>query len=251
MSSFTLNTNRAGVSVNILLLFCSLLRVALGANPLFHICSVPAGNYTADSPYRRNLEWVQSNLYYQAPWSGGFAVSSVGSQQPAYGLAQCRPDVHFSDCRSCISDARKDLPGLCPDNKGAIIWYDFCLFKYLDQDFFGQIDSQDKFCMSNVNNVSDPVSFDGKATGLLRGLAQRALVSPRLFASGQVKFDDTTTIYALVDCTRDLSSLDCKKCLDETISELMPDCSGGKQGGRITGASCHVGYEIYPFVIAN
>ncbi|GAB2233835.1 hypothetical protein Droror1_Dr00003064 [Drosera rotundifolia] len=232
---------------NFLLFVPFLLHIALGANPLFHVCSTASRNYTSKSTYAANLNRLETYLYYQTPWMG-FALGSIGSEpnQP-FGLAQCRPDVSFPDCQTCINDARNNISTLCPNSKGAAIWYDNCLFKYMDQDFFGQIDNQNKFCLSNVNSVSDPVSFDVKVYELLTGLARRAYVSPRLFANGQTKYNESVTIYALVDCTRDLSNGNCKKCLNEAIVELQSSCSSGKQGGRIVGGSCHVGYEIYPF----
>ncbi|GAB4825121.1 hypothetical protein Ancab_007997 [Ancistrocladus abbreviatus] len=232
-----------------LLCFGLLLNIAVGTDPLSHVCST-SGNYTASSPYGTNLQRLKSYLYYQTPW-WGFALGTVGSQQDeAYGLAQCRGDVSFFDCQTCIADARDAITKLCPYNKGGIIWYDYCMLKFLDQDFFGQIDTQNKFCLSNVNNVSDPVLFDQKTRELLSQVSQRAAYgSAKLFAAGEMAFDTTTNIYGLVQCTQDLSNEDCKKCLDQAISE-MPGCCGGKQGGRIVGGSCKVGYEIYPYVMS-
>uniref|UniRef100_A0A7N2MVE3 Gnk2-homologous domain-containing protein n=1 Tax=Quercus lobata TaxID=97700 RepID=A0A7N2MVE3_QUELO len=53
-------------------------------------------------------------------------------------------------------------------------------------------------------------------------------------------------LYGLVQCTRDLSSNDCFKCLDGMIGEL-PDCCNGKVGGRVATGSCNIRNEVYPF----
>ncbi|GMH12059.1 hypothetical protein Nepgr_013900 [Nepenthes gracilis] len=230
-----------------LLCFALLLHTtAIEADPLFHVC-FSSSNFSANSSYDINLNRLETYLYDQTPgW--GFALGSVGSNQyQAFGLSQCRADVFFQDCQTCVAEAKDALNKLCPYNKGGIVWYDNCLLKYLDQDFFGQIDNENKFCLLNVNNVSDPALFNKKVIDLLSQLSLRAYVNPRLTAYGETMFNEATTIYGLVDCTRDLSNDDCKKCLDEAINEL-PSCSGGKKGGRIVSGSCHVRYEIYPFL---
>ncbi|RVW68429.1 Cysteine-rich repeat secretory protein 38 [Vitis vinifera] len=70
-----------------------------------------------------------------------------------------------------------------------------------------------------------------------------------LFATGELVLEESMKLYGLAQCTRNLSSLDCKKCLDGAVSEL-PSCCNGKRGRRVVGGSCNVRYELYPFVNA-
>ncbi|KAF3966156.1 hypothetical protein CMV_009725 [Castanea mollissima] len=53
-------------------------------------------------------------------------------------------------------------------------------------------------------------------------------------------------MYSLVQCTPDLSSFDCNRCLQEAISNVSTCCSG-KQGGRVMYPSCTIRYEVSPF----
>lgn len=232
----------------VLLSLCStlLLRATLGADPLFHFCSTPE-NFTAGSPYESNLNKLTSFLYTKTP-SSGFGLGSIGQyQDQVYGLALCRGDTSPSDCKACVADAGAEIRHRCPHNKGAIIWYDDCMFKYLDTDFFGQIDNANKFYMWNLKNVSDPEAFNGKVRGLLTGLVEEAYTVPKLYATGEMGLVDKTKLYGLVQCTRDLSATECKECLEGAIGEL-PSCCDGKEGGRVVGGSCNFRYEIYPFV---
>ncbi|KAJ7948190.1 Cysteine-rich repeat secretory protein, partial [Quillaja saponaria] len=128
----------------LLLTFAFLLQTSLGANPLFHFCSNPK-NFTTNSPYYGNLKTLISFLNHKTP-ATGFGLSSVGQyQNQAHGLALCRGDVSSSDCKTCVKEASSEILKRCQYNKGAIIWYDNCLFKYLDEDFLGQIDTKNKF----------------------------------------------------------------------------------------------------------
>jgi hypothetical protein len=231
-----------------LLTFALLLQAIYGASPLYHFCS-SSENFTTNDPYTSNLRKLLGNLYYQTP-PQGFGVGSVG-QDPykANGLALCRGDVEAADCRTCINEASTEIHKLCPYNKGAIVWYDNCLLKYINTDFLGKIDDQNKFYMWNLRNVSDPTTFNQKTRELLSLLAKDASATPKLYAAGELELEKSKKLYGLVQCTRDLSKSDCFKCLDGIIGEL-PRCCDGKEGGRVVGGSCNFRYEIYPFVTA-
>ncbi|XP_015869351.3 cysteine-rich repeat secretory protein 38 [Ziziphus jujuba] len=229
-----------------ILLFCVFLHSANAAGPLYHFC-FSSQNYTANSPFGANLNTLLNLLSVQVPPSG-FGVDSTGqNENKVNGLALCRGDVSSTDCKTCIIDASKELKNRCPYNKGAIIWYDNCLLKYSDSDFFGQIDNQNKFYMWNVQDVENPESFNPKVKELLSSLSYKASATSKLFATGELELEKSEKLYGLAQCTRDISSDDCKKCLDGAISEL-PNCCSGKRGGRVVGGSCNVRYELYPIV---
>uniref|UniRef100_A0A7N2LJN6 Gnk2-homologous domain-containing protein n=1 Tax=Quercus lobata TaxID=97700 RepID=A0A7N2LJN6_QUELO len=103
--------------------------------------------------------------------------------------------------------------------------------------------------MWNVEDVENPTSFNLKVKDLLSRLSNKAYANPKFYATGDLKLDSSSKLYGLAQCTRDLSGLDCKKCLDTAISEL-PNCCDGKRGGRVVGGSCNVRYELYHFVHA-
>ncbi|KAH1048155.1 hypothetical protein J1N35_038939 [Gossypium stocksii] len=231
-----------------LLALAFLVQTAFGADPVFHFCS-NSGNFSAYDPYEANLKELTGYLSIQAP-PKGFGLGSIG-QKPnqAYGLALCRGDVSTPDCKTCVVEAGSELRKRCPYNKGAIIWYDNCLFKYSSMEFFGQIDNRNRFYMWNLNNVSEPQSFNAKTKELLSELANQAYSKPKMYAVGETELYGSNKLYGLTQCTRDLSSTECKKCLDGIIEEL-PTCCDGKEGGRVVGGSCNFRYEIYPFVNA-
>lgn len=235
-------------STTCLLSFALLLQTAIGVtDPLFHSCSNE--NFTANGPYATNLNKLMGYIYHQAPPTG-FGLGSIG-QDPnkAHGLALCRGDVSSSDCKSCITEASRQIHQSCPYSKGAQIWYDECLLKYSDEQFFGQIDNGSKLIMWNAKNVSNPVTFNQKSKELLSQLAKEASVKPKVYAAGELElgYNNTMKLYGLAQCTRDLSHSNCKICLDGIIADL-PNCCDGKEGGRVITGSCIIRYEIYPFL---
>ncbi|KAL3624683.1 hypothetical protein CASFOL_031351 [Castilleja foliolosa] len=225
-----------------------LIQTAISVDPLFSICSSTSQNYTTNSPYETNLNNLLGNLYLKTPPTG-FGLSSSGqSPNRAYGLSLCRGDASTDDCRACLVDASSEITKRCPNNRGAIIWYDNCYLKYLDNDFFGNIDTSNRFYMWNLRNVTNPEVFNRKVSELLSKLSENVSETTIMFANGTVeRVVGNETIYGMVQCSRDLSKGDCKRCVDDAISEL-PRCCNGSEGGRVVGGSCNVRYEIYQFL---
>ncbi|KAI5337855.1 hypothetical protein L3X38_017126 [Prunus dulcis] len=119
--------------------------------------------------------------------------------------------------------------------------------QYSNVNFAGKVDNNNRFYMWNVLEVDDPMPFNAKVKELLSGLSTKASSNPKFYATGELELSSSETLYGLTQCTRDLSSSNCKKCLDDAISEL-PNCCDAKRGGRVVGGSCNFRYELYPIV---
>ncbi|XP_052170904.1 cysteine-rich repeat secretory protein 38-like [Diospyros lotus] len=216
----------------------------LCAGPLYRICF---GSNSSSAIYQSNVNDL-GNLLQDKVAQTGFAVASVGNgENRANGLALCRGDTSSLPCKTCVAEASKRLRDRCPTREGAIIWYDNCLYKYSNEEFFGDIDKKHKFYMVNTEDVKDPEVFNMKTKNLLSQLVSKAYVNPMLYAADEVELDESKKLYGLVQCTRDLSRSNCKKCLEDAVDELL-DCCDGKEGGRVVGGSCNFRYEIYPFL---
>ncbi|KAL3821002.1 hypothetical protein ACJIZ3_006907 [Penstemon smallii] len=236
------------ITIIILILF---IQTSIATSPLYHICS-NSQNFTTNSPYERNLNNLLGDLYLKTPPTG-FGLSSTAQSYAdrAYGMSLCRGDISKSNCTACVVEASSEILKRCPNNRGAIIWYDNCLLKYSDIDFFGEIDTRNRFYMWNLQNVSTngthDQAFNQRTRELLSNLSNEACGSTKMFANGEVELISSMKIYGMVQSSRDLSSVDCKRCIDDAISEL-PVCCEGRQGGRVVGGSCNIRYEIYPFL---
>ncbi|KAL8511152.1 hypothetical protein ACS0TY_017831 [Phlomoides rotata] len=231
-----------------LLISSLLIQIVISIEPLYTIYST-SKKFITNSPYQKNLHIILGDLYFKTP-PKGFGLSSLGQyQDQAYGLSLCRGDVSTKDCTTCLVEASSTITKSCPTNKEAIIWYDDCYLKYSDKDFFGKIDNQNKFYMWNTRNVSHNVDeFNEKTKELLKYLGGYAYETSKMYAKGEVGINEgDEKIYGMVQCSRDVSRNDCRKCVHDAVSEL-PLCCEGKKGGRVVGGSCNIRYEIYPFL---
>jgi hypothetical protein len=122
------------------------------------------------------------------------------------------------------------------------------MLRYSNRSILGVEETSPSFYMWNTNNVSANYDqFKDDLRKLLAILRSEAVAggSLRKFATGNAKAPNFQTLYALVQCTPDLSALGCDSCL--TIIQSIPDCCDGKQGGRIISPSCNIRFEVYQF----
>lgn len=149
-------------------------------------------------------------------------------------------------CRSCLIDSIYLLPKLCPLEKEAIGWYDNCMLRYSSRSIFGAMETGPIFSMWAAYNVTEQALFTQKLETLLDSLKKNASSGGSLqkYATGDIHVLGLWTIYGLLQCTPDLSQLQCDMCLDSAFLVIPPCCS---EGMRVFSPSCNVRYETLLF----
>lgn len=178
-------------------------------------------------------------------------IMGFGTVDAVNGLFLCRGDViSTSTCKDCVTAAANDITNRCPNCPEAIIWYDKCMLRYTGKYF-------------RYDSIIPGVSLAGKRFSggefgrfkvsiltLLNDLTTKTAMSPTVkkFAVGRAVLspEEGTMVYALEQCTEDLTSDQCETCLRKAIG-VFGNCCEGKEGGRVLLASCNVRYELYPF----
>ncbi|KZV25736.1 cysteine-rich repeat secretory protein 55-like [Dorcoceras hygrometricum] len=196
----------------------------------------------------RNIDALLHGLVQGAAQKGFLTASYGNGVNQIYGLAQCRADVSGSDCSVCLRDAANQSRKLCPNQADVRIWYDYCFLKYDTAKFFGQVDTSYGVFFWNVANVTDPDVFNKKLSTLVDQIKSEAVKLPgsRGLGKGETEISAFETLYALVQCTRDLSPINCAQCLSVAIGNFGTYCND-KKGCRVLYGSCYVRYELYPF----
>lgn len=235
-----------GLSCNTLIFLLLCICIAESADPLGDFCDKNTG-IGRGSWISANIDTLLAKLVSNIASTGYVATSYGIDPNKVYGLAQCRGDVSKEDCSSCIQDAAKQIRQRCPDETDARIWYDYCFLRYNTKNFIGEIDTSYGIIYYNVNNVTDPASFN-KELEDLTGKIRAQAVEPKNegLGKGEAKLSPFVTLYALVQCTRDISNVDCAQCLAIAVETFTTTCSDRK-GCRVLYSSCYVRYELYPF----
>ncbi|BFG20063.1 hypothetical protein CerSpe_063370 [Prunus speciosa] len=206
------------------------------------------GTYTDGSIYLQNLNSLLPSFSNNTQINYGFYNSSKG-QDPnkVNAIALCRGDVSLNDCHTCVNDSSLILFKNCSNQDEAIIWAERCMVRYSSKLIFGVEEDEPTKLVPGISDVIDAVQFNSVLNLFLDTLTENASSGNSLkkFAAGHVIIQGSTknqSIYALVQCTPDMDKQSCSDCLKGAASKI-PDCCGGKQGGRVLKPSCNLRFE--------
>ena len=209
-------------------------------------------HYTANSTYQNNLNALLINLSSNTNIDYGFYNFSYGeNSDTVHAIGLCGGDVKPQECRTCLNDSRVQLTSQCPSQKEAIGFSLTCMLRYSNKPIYGIMDDSEVFYQWYGNNATMVEKFNGVLVSLLKGLRSKAASgdSLRKFATGNGTGPNFQSIYALVQCTPDLSEEYCNDCLQGAISRILTCCSGHRNV-RIARRSCNIRFEENRFYAA-
>jgi hypothetical protein len=219
----------------------------------YHECNQDYGNFTDSSAYKNNRNTVLQQIYSNKTIDYGFFNFSYGNKpNKIYAIGLCRGDIEPVDCLGCLTTSAALLTDRCPIQKEAIGYYDSCILRYSDYQFFGTVETKTSNFYSIEPKTVVEDAFKQKLNILLDELISTAADgdSRKKFAEKSVKVIDkpssNETIYGLVQCTPDLTKQDCSTCLD-SVSQGLSNFCGDMKGCLYLGPSCSVRYDIIPF----
>ncbi|KAG6789555.1 hypothetical protein POTOM_005659 [Populus tomentosa] len=243
-------------SINFFIALLSLLSLATITNSqdpsyLYHSCSNDT-TYTGNSTYQANLNLLLISLMSNAPRNNlnGFYNSSIGlDPDDVHGLFLCRGDVDKNACQICVALAAIDAIQRCPVQKVVVLWYDLCLLRYSNRAFFATMDQDPGVFLFKSQNIADePERFNRLVATTMNDTVTQATIATsggKKFAVGEY-FTKSPNLYSLAQCTPDLSSSDCNRCLRIAIS-ILSSCCSQSPGASILYPSCNVRYETFKF----
>ena len=206
----------------------------------YHLCQGQDGD-TANSNFETNLSSLLDSLSSKASLYNFYNDSF----NQIYSLYQCRGDVNTTTCHTCVKAAAQQIQERCQFNKTAIIWFDYCMLRYSNEDFFGIPETYTGYLLwNNKNSTESSPILDVGALALIYELVEKAPNSERMFAMDEgVPLDNSSwNIYGLVQCTRDINNVSCKDCLVKLLKNIE-QCCRERLGWRIMSSSCHLRYE--------
>ncbi|KAL8468868.1 hypothetical protein ACS0TY_031904 [Phlomoides rotata] len=206
------------------------------------------GNYTRNSRYSANLNTTLSSLHTNVNNDGFYNVSVGQGVDRANGIVLCRGDTQLDACRECVQTGAAELLNSCPNQKQAVRWDETCMLRYSNDTIYGAMESRPAYYWWNPENATSPEQFQEDTRSLLDDLRDRAASggSLRKVAAGNRTGPDFQTIFALLQCTPDLSTEDCTRCLYGATAEIPQYCER-KRGCRVLWPSCNIRFEAYPF----
>ncbi|XP_061364768.1 cysteine-rich receptor-like protein kinase 25 [Gastrolobium bilobum] len=226
---------------------------------LFTTTSAQSPNYVGDdcrnsteealtTTYQTNLNKILSWLSSDATTSKGYNNTIIGNNtvDAIYGLYDCRGDVTGSFCQFCVSTAASAISQRCPNRSSAVIWYNFCILRYSNHDFIGNLTTNPSWQIVGSKNITNPEELQ-KAENHMQSLVREATVETnQLYAMGKFNLSPAEERYGLVQCSRDLTNDECSQCLEAMLNEV-PKCCGTKLGWQVLAPSCLIKYDDFMF----
>ncbi|GAB4826710.1 hypothetical protein Ancab_033603 [Ancistrocladus abbreviatus] len=220
----------------------------VNADPPYRYCP-DTSNKGANGHFRINVNNLLSSLTSNASVTKFYYTSIGNNPNTAYGLFFCMNFVADENCKNCGTMAAEDITSRCPTSTDATVWEDNCQLRVSDQNFFGHLNVAGNIPQYNHLDISDPdkLRFRSFVNATLFNIAEVAAfnASAHMYAEQQVAFTETDIIYAAVQCTPDLSPIDCSSCLRKAITDVL--VSYQYRGGRLLSRSCYLRYEFYDF----
>ncbi|KAF5764895.1 putative Gnk2-like domain-containing protein [Helianthus annuus] len=188
-----------------------------GIHPTSSEC-LPAQNSSMDTIYKSNRRTLLDSLAKNVPLQNGFFNTSVGNgSDRVYGLAWCRADVSPKTCGKCLNDTITASLTSCPESKSLVTYLSLCSLGFSNDSFFGELWDSSSSSSNGGDNFDDPLVFS-KGFSMMQSLIGNVSSQPLMFEMGVVDVGSDGKRYGLGQCRRDISKLDCEKCLEDLLT---------------------------------
>ncbi|KAM7262811.1 hypothetical protein ACFE04_000494 [Oxalis oulophora] len=209
------------------------------------------GNFTANGTYSKNRDTLLTSLASNAAIDGFYNSSVRNGSDTVYATAMCRGDASPTDCSTCVNSTALDIIRECPLQYEAISWAGEpeCVVHYANKSIFGVLEMEPSLAAKNVNTISwNSSGVYDTWIGLVEKLKNEAAsgTSRLKYAVGKGNLTQAQYIYAMVQCTPDLSKSDCNHCLWENLDEYEKSLYG-YGGGIVRRPNCIFRWGLDPF----
>ncbi|KAH0935104.1 hypothetical protein HID58_012221 [Brassica napus] len=237
-----------------LLILCSVLIVFFVASVSAQTCVHNGKNFIPNGTYDANRRLILSSLPSNAAAQDGFYSGSIG-QEPSrvYAAGMCIPGADANDCSACIKSASDWLVQDCTNQTDAYYWAldpTLCLVRYSNNSFTGSAGYWEivpQYLVMNTANInSNLTEFKKIWERLIHSIIAAASAPKSRYKADVAALTPFQNIYALMQCTPDVSSGDCDNCLRQSVIDYQ-SCCGEKTGGYVMRPICFFRWQLFTF----
>ncbi|XP_010422278.1 PREDICTED: cysteine-rich receptor-like protein kinase 40 isoform X2 [Camelina sativa] len=178
-------------------------------------------SFNGNGSYAQNRQKLFSTLADKVVTNGGFYNASLGQiPNRVYALAMCARGYDQEACFSCVQSLAQDTQKYCQRHMDSFIW--------------GGNDDVSCLWEVMVNRTLEATTKAETSSVLKYYSAEKA---------GFTEFPD---VYMLMQCTPDITSQDCRKCLGDCVMNYRKDYLERK-GGMASLPSCYFRWDLYTY----
>jgi len=251
--------HRKTAALAVIFIVISLFSIKLVASSKdFSIKTVCRGNpITWNLTYQSNVASLLSELASKSSISNeslpGFSNASVG-QVPdmVYGSYFCRGDLDSELCHECVVN----VTGALSKQEATYECFGFddqCMVQYADHPIYSLY--RKGFVLSYGGRgriVPNYEQYNRTLSRTIQGLVKEAAVGKWARTNFATRVTNVTgssneKIYTLVQCSPDISAMNCSSCLDDLYSYIPTRCCGPTSGADAIHANCMLMYNNQSF----
>ncbi|XP_027910124.1 cysteine-rich receptor-like protein kinase 10 isoform X8 [Vigna unguiculata] len=206
---------------------------------------------TLSSEYQSNLDKILAWMPSDAAKSSGYNLTTIGTNNSSvYGLYDCGGGLAGYFCQFCIATAAREAPQLCSNRESAVVWNDYCVIRYSNENFFGKAMTYPTWHTIGTKNISNTSEIQ-TGEDFVRSMIRKATNETNLlYCKDGFNLSATESRYGVVQCTRDLTNEGCRQCLEDILAEV-PTCCEQKIAWFIWSGSCLIRYDDHMFYLLN
>ncbi|XP_018511843.1 putative cysteine-rich receptor-like protein kinase 39 isoform X3 [Brassica rapa] len=217
--------------------------------------------YNENSTYVQNRDDIFSTLPDKVIANGGFYNSSLGnSPNRVYALVLCQRGYEQQDCFNCVLSATRGIKKDCPTRMNSYTWDKdvednvSCLVRSSIHSTFGSLELEPAVRYPSPDGI-DPSKnmtlFEQEWDGMVNRTVEAATGAEtssvlKYHGAIEAEFTEFENVYMLMQCTPDITSQDCNRCLRACVT-LFKNQFWGRRGGEVNRPSCFFRWDFYTF----
>ncbi|KAH0933522.1 hypothetical protein HID58_010639, partial [Brassica napus] len=218
------------------------------------------GSSNSNSSYARNRDNLFSTLANNVVTNGGVYNSSLG-QYPnkVYVLGLCARGYEPKPCISCVEKLTLETQTGCGSIMESFIWDSddgdrvSCLVRSSNHSF-GNLELEPPVIGPSPNHFAQSVNmtlfmqqWEYTVNNTLVAATKADTSSMHKYYSAvHAQFTEFPNVYMMMQCTPDITSQDCKQCLEDSVKYFREQFRG-KTGGMASFPSCLFRWDLYSF----
>ncbi|KAJ0250218.1 Cysteine-rich receptor-like protein kinase 37 [Hirschfeldia incana] len=213
--------------------------------------------------YGVNRDNLLSSLPSNVVNKGGFYNASLGrvsTNNRVHVVALCRRGYDAEACKTCLEHVIDDTKAKCPHQKETFSWVTeeandvLCNLRYTNHSTFGKLELSPFDINPNPNVIEsykNMTLFSQEWTAMVNRTLEAASTADnssvlKYYSATRTEFTEIPDVYALMQCTPDLSPSDCNRCLRECVNEFQKQFRG-REGGGVGRPSCYFRWDLFEF----
>ncbi|KAJ0264861.1 Cysteine-rich receptor-like protein kinase 40 [Hirschfeldia incana] len=214
-----------------------------------------------NSSYFQNRHDLFSTLASKVVANSGFYNASLGkSPNSVHALVLCQRGYKRQDCISCVEKVTQEIETGCPNRMDSFKWdnndgdHVSCLVSSSNHSTLGNLELEPSVIYPNALSIEpskDMTLFRQQWEATVNRTLEDATEAEtssilKYYSAVEAEFTEYPNVYMLMQCTPDITSRECKICLEKCVTYFKKQF-WGRQGGEVSLPSCVFRWDLYAF----